>query len=149
MLLIKCNKGITSQDGRNICRVNIIMKTDLKILNNTDFNNIYYPYRRFIRKNTSDIFFYKGKSNSKYTYKDLYVELFSGNISIMTYPYYDFKHEIDKNKLYYIPHYKDIIVTITAIENSIYSIYVNYDKNKEILKIGSKYFYNLIDDEKN
>ena len=100
MLLIKCNKGITSQDGRNICRANIIMKTDLKILN---------------------------------------------NISIMTYPYYDFKHGIDKNKLYYFPHYKDINVTITAIENSIYSFYVNYDKNKEILKIGSNYFYNLID----
>ena len=56
------------QKDINICSAIINMKTDNKLINNTDFNSAFPPYQRFIRKNNIDKYFLKGTDNPIHLY---------------------------------------------------------------------------------
>ena len=65
MLLINCKKGLIldNNDQRYICTLSINMKTDNRLINNTDFHLALPPYQRFIRKDNVDKYFLKGTNN--------------------------------------------------------------------------------------
>ena len=76
------------------------------------------------------------------------IEIYSGELEIKISNNNDLKEYKFKNKLLYIiPSNKDINITIKGSENSIYSIYDNY--NKEFLPLGFNYLFHLEDNEIN
>ena len=145
MLLISCKNGFSSKFfGKNVCIANVNMKTNTKYITNTNFNKYYPSYCRFIRKNNEDKFFIEGKKNQI----NLVIEIYSGELEIKISNNNDLKEYKFKNKLLYIiPSNKDINITIKGTENSIYSIYDNY--NKEFLPLGFNYLFHLENNEIN
>ena len=145
MLLINCKKGIKRNNNiKNICSAYINMRTDNKEINITNFIKENQPFTRFIRKDNTDKYSFKGTNNPIY----LYIETFSGEINVEISPEDDYKKvEIDNKKLYTIPENKNISVTIKGEENSVYTIYDNYNLINNPLKIGSNYLFNLEEDQ--
>ena len=90
------------------------MKTNGKLINNTDFNFALPPYQRYIRKNNVDKYYLRGTDVPIH----LNIETVSGDINV--------KINKDSNKIknnfYEIDKNEDIEITITAKKNSIYSI---------------------------
>ena len=147
MLLIKCNKGIVDEEdeSKRICISNINMKTDKKVVNNTEFEEIFLSHPRFIRKNNEDKYLFKGKENEDYY---LYIEALSGNIKITINPELKPILEKDNKYLFFITKNKDITVTIKGSENAVYRIYDNEVINQlKIFQIGYNYLFFIDDDE--
>ena len=142
MLIINCKKGLNIPDGRSLCFSYINMKTNKKIINYTDFIKEAPAYRRFIKKDNEDLYFFKGEK-----FQEIYldVEAFTGEIKIDIeilngeLKKFDYGNKI----LYIIPRNLDVNLTIKAITNSVYSIYDNYHPRKGNLKIGSNYLLNI------
>jgi hypothetical protein len=142
MLLITCEEGLTIShlDKRKICSSMINMKTNGKLINNTDFNFALPPYQRYIRKNNVDKYYLRGTDVPIH----LNIETVSGDINV--------KINKDSNKIknnfYEIDKNEDIEITITAKKNSIYSINNNYH-SQEIFSfhIGFNYVMKLEKDK--
>ena len=128
MLLIKCKKGKPDEEDENklICISNINMKTNKKVVNNTEFSEVFHSHPRFIRKNNEDKYFFKGKDEDFY----LYIEALSGYINIEIKPEFMPILENVNKYLYLITKNMDITVTIKGFDNSVYRIYDNYVLNK-------------------
>ena len=139
MLLISCVKSLNEE---RTCTSTINMKTDSKYVNNTDFFKEFPSSRKFLSKNDKDKYFLKGNNKEKL----LYIELFSGSVEINIEPKMELLEMAKKSgyQLYSIPENKDINITVTAKENSIYMINDNYNiKNNNNLYIGSNILLNL------
>ena len=140
MLLITCKNGININKLNNvrICSASINMKTDSKEINNTDFHLSLPPYQRFIRKNNKDVYFLKGRKNPIH----LYIEKTAGDISIEIDPK---PKEIEKKNFYVIEKETDTYITITGLENSVYSINDNYlyEDIENVFLIGYNYLFKL------
>ena len=120
----------------------INMKTDSQFINNTDFFKEFPSSRKFLSKNDKDKYFLKGNNKEKL----LYIELFSGSVEVNIEPKMELLEMAKKSgyQLYSIPENKDINITVTAKENSIYMINDNYNiKNNNNLYIGSNSLLNL------
>ena len=139
MLLISCVRSL-NEDSTCISTIN--MKTNLKFINNTDFFKEFPSSRKFLSKNDKDKYFLKGNNKEKL----LYIELFSGNVEVNIEPKMELLEMAKKSgyQLYSIPENKDINITVTAKENSIYMINDNYNiKNNNNLYIGSNSLLNI------
>ena len=139
MLLISCVKSLNEN---RTCISTINMKTDSKFINNTDFFKEFPSSRKFLSKNDKDKYFLKGNNKEKL----LYIELFSGSVEVNIEPKMELLEMAKKSgyQLYSIPENKDINITVTAKENSIYMINDNYNiKNNNNLYIGSNSLLNL------
>ena len=142
MLIITCKKGKKLKvDGRNVCISIINMKTNIKLINNTDFIKEAPSYRRFIKKDNEDLYLFKGNKDQEIY---LNIETFTGEIHIELEQEKDIsKFEFENKILYIIPKNTDISLKIKALANSVYSINDNYYTIERNLKIGSNYLLNL------
>lgn len=143
MLLIKCKEGIEFLE-RNLCAVNVNMKTDKNKIYLTDFNDYNAGNFRFIAKDSQNSFYFKGDDKIKY----LNIEVFSGDIDItLSINQYD-KYEINNKKLFIIPKNVPFDITLKGKENSVYSI---YDYHSDFLEsgfdqVGLNYLHIIKDD---
>ena len=141
MLIIKCKKGLNINNRIDICISIINMKTNINEIDYTDFIKEGSQYRRFIKKDNEDLYFFEGNKD-----EDVYlnIQIFTGNISIDINPNDNIKKfEFGNTLLYIIPRNIDIKLKIKGETNSVYSIYDNKYAIRESLKIGSNYLLNL------
>ena len=138
ILLIKCEKGINF-DGKTSCSIRKNVLTDKNELDMINYSENNVPLYKYIRKDEKNKFFYKGTEQEIY----LNIETISGDIDIEinTKDYY----YNENKKLYIIPENKDIDITITGKNNSIYLIQDIYPLifSEEIINSGANYFINL------
>ena len=141
MLLITCEDGLKLKLIGQICSSIINMKTDNKIINNTEFNSALPPYLRFIREKNVDKYLIKATNNPIH----LYIEKITGDISINI----NQNNKTIEDNFYVIESDEDTVITITGNKNSIYSINDNYHNPKEFtFHVGFNYLIKLEKEQK-
>ena len=139
MLMIKCINGSNIDGLENVCKIVSIMKVDRDM----NYNNDIY---KFIQKNEDNN--YLIPKSDKLVY--LNIEIISGNIKTNIANITDISKTFYQNEnkiLYIFSGNENINITITGIEDSIYTIYDYYDSIilNSLLPIGKAHLLDIKD----